>query len=211
MSGRFLILDRSAMSVTRAFLFLLVGLVAWGTGQAAASDWVEPLAMKLTATPDTAWSDLNVVGRLSPVVSFGQAACSTARLPVGGGLVPVETSITLYSDVDACNRPSTLLTLQLYLHPVASSDRARLIRATSRLTSRPCFVGEQVLNKRSRAKPAHVTAWRLGAYVLAVAAQPELPDAFAVSIVSTALSRPLAPGVRATWSSLLNGLPTSCR
>ena len=162
--------------------------------------------------PDTAWTNLNVADRLAPVVGFGQAECSTARTPGTGGLVPVESALTLYDDVGACNQPTKLLTLQLYLHPVSALDRTRLIKAFSAAAGRPCFAGQQKLNQRSRAQPARVTAWKLNAYVLAVVAQPELGDAVAVSVLATGTApRPLAPGVLSARSSLLGSLPASCR
>ena len=200
---------RVALSIAA---WVAAGWGAAGTAWAAGPDWATELAVHLAATPDQAWTNLDTPGRLAPVVGFNPGECATARAPGRTGAAPVESGMVIYDQPEACNTATRLLTLQLYLAPVAAAERARLVQGLTQASGRPCFTGDHRANPRSRAQPAHVTAWHLPAFVVAVVTQPELPDGLAVSVIAPAADpAPLPAGIAAARESLLNSLPASCR
>ena len=203
----------------RAFLvrlvllsFIILAMTGVEKTAAAEKDWPAVLAAAMTTHPDTAWTNLNVAARLSPLIRFSTEACTTRRGPVPGSQAHVEAAMVLYADAGACNKATQLTTLQLYLHPITQKNLTTLIREITTKAGAPCFEGPLVASARGRAEPSHVTAWKLALYDIAIASQSHMPDAASLTVVGSAkVSDASSASARAAAKAFSDSVPPSCR
>ncbi len=191
------------LALTAAVLCPLQGVYA-----TPPKNWADSLAHFLSA-PDVLTSS-TLAQAITPAIRLDGAACQTARLPGSASEAPVSTSIVSYEDDQACNRTTRLVLLEFSL--TASPDvLGHFSDALHAALPAPCFSGDLAPEKRRRASPRHLLAWKLPGRLVTVATQAGAPGDMSVALLQTGHAAQAGTPDDQVRQDFSSSLPAQCR
>ncbi len=182
-----------------------------GTSIASDAKWPSGLARSFRTMAGVNLTNKNIEAYFAPWVASSGSNCKSGRVSPPVSSRPVSSSLIVFADNGACNTPTPVVLLQLYLE----ADPAEIRRFHASLISEmpsSCFAGIlPPADPRRHAPTRRAMMWRLGSHTIVSIDEDGIPDGETVSLIPAQQHPKMSEQSRMLLDRVTSDIPASCR
>ncbi len=173
--------------------------------------WPSELARSFRTTAGVDLTNKNVEAYFAPWVTLSGPNCKSARVSPGVSARPVSSTLIVFADNSACNTPTPLVLLQLYLEAEPAEIRSFHASLISEMPS-SCFTGVlPTADPRRHAPTRRAMMWRLGSRTIVSIDEDGIPDGETISLIPARQRLKMSDQSKVLLDRVISDIPASCR